>query len=107
MTYYDNPLDELKGKTVDAYEMAVKIYDISKKSKNEDTINGLGYATALLFEMTIKALEQEPKTGHWIEDENEMEVWCSECGEENDDCSKYCPNCGAKMVEPQESEGNE
>ena len=44
------------------------------------------------------------KTGHWMEDEYEMVVRCSECGEENDECSKYCPNCGAKTVEPQESE---
>ena len=44
------------------------------------------------------------KTGHWIEDEYEMEVRCSACGEENDKWSKYCPNCGAKMVEPQEGE---
>ena len=50
-------------------------------------------------------IEREPKTGHWIEDEYEMEVRCSECGEENDECSKYCPNCGAKMVEPREEEG--
>ena len=45
---------------------------------------------------------QEQKTGHWIEDEYEMKVWCSECGEENDMCSKYCPNCGAKMAESEE-----
>lgn len=37
------------------------------------------------------------KTGHWIEDEYEMEVRCSACGEENDECSKYCPNCGVRM----------
>ena len=50
------------------------------------------------YKMAIQALEQEPKTGHWIEDEYEMEVRCSACGEENDECSKYCPDCGAKMV---------
>lgn len=60
------------------------------------------------FKTVIKDLPpvkpQEPKTGHWIEDENEMEVWCSACGEENDECSRYCPNCGCRMVKPQESE---
>lgn len=32
---------------------------------------------------------------------------CSECGEELEKGERgiYCPNCGAKMVEPQESEG--
>ena len=38
-------------------------------------------------------------------------VWCSECGrwltasDEYSCFGKFCPNCGAKMVEPQESEG--
>ena len=66
---------------------------------------------------------QEPKTGHWIGHREHCEnlgvmpsglgayEWCSNC-----DCSidvrewhrnhyNYCPRCGAKMVEPQESEG--
>lgn len=47
---------------------------------------------------------QEPKTGHWI--------WCvgshkcSNCEEytcfSHKELLRYCPNCGAKMVEPQE-----
>ena len=50
---------------------------------------------------------QEPKTGHWI--------WCfgshkcSNCEEytcfSHKELLRYCPNCGAKMVELQESEG--
>ena len=63
----------------------------------------------------LEALEQEPKTGHWIAD---VDKWgdivttvngykCSECGEFNVDKDNYCPNCGAKMVEPQESEEKE
>lgn len=71
--------------------------------------------------MAIKALEQELKTGHWLThkeycDKNNLlpsglgsYFWCSEC-----DCGidskvfymvnyNYCPNCGAKMVESQES----
>lgn len=68
--------------------------------------------------MAIKALEQEPKTGHWIladaqnkediENDNYRFI-CSEC-----QCSDihakgvvvpYCWKCGAKMIELQESEG--
>ena len=53
--------------------------------------------------------EQEPKTGHWeygyaFSDGNYCK--CSEC-KEIIKCiypMHYCPNCGAKMVEPQESE---
>ena len=47
-----------------------------------------------------------PKTGHWISDVFVDE--CSVCGEQTlffeDQQKNFCPNCGAKMVEPQESE---
>lgn len=56
---------------------------------------------------------QEPKTGHWIKSRDSYgnhHFICSECG--NDIATryadnwedKYCSECGAKMVEPQESE---
>ncbi len=54
---------------------------------------------------------QEPKTGHWIEDVDRYDreyIGCSECGAwffGRDEKWKYCPNCGCRMVEPQESEG--
>ena len=70
------------------------------------------------LDMAIKALEQELKTGHWIlkrtfptklYDEYLNEYKCSECYREIR-CSEsqlvnypYC-HCGAKMIEPQESE---
>ena len=58
----------------------------------------------------------QPKTGHWIineDEENTVHGHCSVCGWEahyyEDDIigMPYCPNCGAKMVEPQESEDKE
>jgi hypothetical protein len=48
-----------------------------------------------------------PQTGHWIPSHVPESILdeCSECGFS---CGaftfNYCPNCGAKMVEPQESE---
>ncbi len=52
--------------------------------------------------------EQEPKTGHWIEEFNDLEgevrFTCSSCGKYQPFGTDYCYNCGAKMVEPQESE---
>lgn len=51
---------------------------------------------------------QEPKTGHWIEPTSDMihnhicgscEVICSSCNENAIDEYKYCPNCGAKMID--------
>ena len=59
-------------------------------------------------EMAIEALEQEPKTGHWI-----IETWnnkehyiCSSCQHvvAYEPYYQYCPYCGAKMVEQRESE---
>ena len=46
---------------------------------------------------------QEPKTGHWILRNSFLEPKCSECNYESERYN-FCPNCGAKMVEPQESE---
>ena len=73
-------------------------------------------------EQVIKALEQEPKTGHWIfqkikygEHLAPMRLWCSNCNSAFDLCCNqirrynkatgdddmwiYCPWCGAKMSE--------
>ena len=47
------------------------------------------------------------RTGHWIECEDEVKCFCSECKEISDYPTKFCQNCGAIMVEPQESEDKE
>ena len=66
-------------------------------------------------------LEQEPKTGHWIEHpeietstpEYLMFYECSECGDKQCFCKSdihkkhFCNNCGARMVEPQERSDKE
>lgn len=61
-----------------------------------------------MTELTIKdleALEQEPKTGHWMKSNIGGAKVCSVCNAHIGLSSfKYCPNCGAKMIEPQESE---
>ena len=61
--------------------------------------------------------EQEPKTGHWVlfGECSNSEYYCSECHKKvvKEGWSntvkkiKFCPNCGAKMVKPQESEEEE
>ena len=56
------------------------------------------------LDMAIEALEQEPKTGHWI-----LGI-CDNCGYDwGKDAPiasvpNFCPNCGARMVEPKEEE---
>ena len=67
--------------------------------------------------------EVEQKTGYWVGADGKpshlkdgmttKSVWCSLCGKwltASDEYScfgKFCPNCGAKMVEPQESEDSD
>ena len=65
-----------------------------------------GYDKGYVEAKTAKTLEQEPKTGHWIDiDEGFSPCECSECESVEFIKSKYCPNCGARMFEPQERSG--
>ena len=62
-----------------------------------------------MLSIILEALEEEPKTGHWIKIKpyplQMHDYECSECGHETDDNTEnYCSDCGAKMIEPQESE---
>lgn len=57
----------------------------------------------------IPSVNPHPKTGQWIYDrtrdwDGECKYECSECGMGSDVDYAYCMRCGAKMVEPQESE---
>lgn len=47
----------------------------------------------------IKALEQEPKTGHWIEHQEGRWIYakCSNCGTLHNTQTNYCPTCGFAM----------
>jgi hypothetical protein len=102
---------------------AIKAIDEkAKRIKNEDTLNGLAGAVGILFD--LPSVNPQEKTGHWEEvGEEYIQVYdlngipscgderiCSECGFETvfigEHCSQYrfCPNCGAKMVEKQESD---
>ena len=94
-------------------ELTNEIYVVVGKEKYRVT------EQAIKAVMAIKALKQEPKTGHWKEvGEEYIQVYdlngipscgderiCSECGFETvfigEHCSQYkfCPNCGAEMKE--------
>lgn len=56
-------------------------------------------------------VELERKKGRWImthdyfTGESIYYAKCSICGEDSLEEGNYCHNCGAKMIEPQESEG--
>jgi len=66
-----------------------------------------------VIEEIKKVITPQPKTGHWIgRDASGTNFYgkCSCCGQEIQIDAwftanmNYCPNCGAKMIEPQESE---
>ena len=79
----------------------------------KDCTIDLGYenGTNMVIDVisNLPSVQPKSKIGHWIAD---VDRWgdvvttvngyrCSECGEFNTDKDNYCPNCGAKMVEPQ------
>ena len=63
------------------------------------------------LQMAIKALEKEPRKGHWIDHSDEGYVKCPICGREfvflmGGTNLKFCPNCGSQMSYEQEREVN-
>jgi hypothetical protein len=79
---------------------------IAKMIDNAPTVKEI--PTKIPINVFEQLISQEPKTGHWI-----VEVWnnkehhtCSVCQRvvDYEPCYHYCPYCGVKIVEPQESE---
>lgn len=88
-----------------------------------DMLDAVGHGTTYTSEEVQKIVNnlppvrpQEPKTGHWVRHDTGHSIYydCSRCNciapcTETADAwlwklSNYCPDCGAKMVEPKESE---
>ena len=70
--------------------------------------NYVDYIRIETVELAIKALENEPKKGEWIDHSDETiefggttftpPLTCSECGKSAlNESWWYCPNCGVKM----------
>ena len=87
----------------------LKFNPSNKKYYSEEFIKGFECGVERQFNADMK--EQEPKTGHWVSVNPMVDtLMCSECGENiisEEFKSNYCPNCGAKMIEPLESEEEE
>ena len=102
--------------------------DCISRAEVMENYNGVetpvGYRKVVDMEVikNMQSVYPKAKTGHWVEytrvlipepiNKWEQAWYCSECGYGNQDSDEsawlewnYCPNCGAKMVEPQESEG--
>ena len=79
-------------------------------SCNECSFNRKNKGGCILEErvMRLPSIQPQPKTGYWIFDEIlDKHYYCSECKSMGVDYWDFCPYCGAKMVEPQESEEEE
>lgn len=90
-------VENIMGRPVYTHEMGIKAVDDEIKEKAKADFIAL-------------CAEQEPKTGRWIVNKGSLDALygevckCSVCGIEGIGESDYCPSCGAKMVDPQESE---
>jgi len=107
---YRNNVEQLKPCIIywDNCEYYEKERDMTKGEKIAELINirdNFNYTLAPreVFDDAIKALRQEPKTGHW-EWLTEDKYRCSNCNHETrvDECMgipiyDFCPFCGAKM----------
>ena len=102
---------------IDALEKVAELFPwrVPGKRDTYDSYNGAWNDAIGRAEMEFEGLPPvapQPKTGHWIiiDDCEQFLAKCSECGRIEDIrmISKYpyC-HCGAKMVEPQESEGKD
>jgi len=76
-----------------------------KPKKGEEAV----YSDMVGTVKSIPPVKPQPKTGHWIANAPQYDMLnpqyiCSECGNAHTRTTPYCEMCGAKMVEPQESE---
>lgn len=56
----------------------------------------------------LPSITPQSKTGYWTDVSYIFgEYKCSECGSLEAKRSDYCPNCGAKMIKPQENAKSE
>lgn len=86
------------------------VYRFLRKGTDEDS----AFYEHLL---DLPSVTPQPKTGHWVDRFPAKECKCSVCdflicisnGSYIDMVGqmKYCPNCGARMIEPQEREVQE
>lgn len=61
-------------------------------------MNECTYGNVEPIQVAIKALEQEPNTGYWIQVDDIANAFdCSECDAMVSREYNYCPKCGCRM----------
>lgn len=101
----------------DAYNMAIKALsqepcDVAVSRILQRMWNCRSKQTTSIDKVKMEQIIREElpsvthKSGKWIDrEEYDADRWkCSICGRTEQYQERYCPNCGARMVEPQESE---
>jgi hypothetical protein len=89
------------------YESALN--NVGYECKASDIFTDIAENRLSTWISEIPSVQPKPKTGHWIDHQEDKWIYaqCSECETVHDTRTNYCPNCGCRMVEPQESEGKE
>jgi len=118
----DTPLDEAYKSMIEALEMGIKAIKALEQEPCEDAVSrqylidiatedgAYDYVSAQEI-ANAPSVNPQPKTGHWIShyDEDAKEGWyeCNRCHTERAFNTDFCPDCGARMVEPQERSDKE
>ena len=76
----------------EAIEILERLIPILQRADGHSTTHLL---IKIALNKAIEALEQEPKTGRWIYNQNGT-FTCDNCGCKHSK-SNFCPNCGADM----------
>ena len=72
---------------------------ISRKQACDLALNSIDNSITPNDIMRMSRVQPIRPRGHWIECEDEVKVYCSECKEKSDYPTNYCPSCGAEMEE--------
>lgn len=81
-----------KKEAIGWLEKDIKLHEVFNETKHQNKV-------LEALEMAIKALEQEPKRGEWVQ-AKEVEIEyavCTNCTHHGEFYMRYCPNCGAYM----------
>ena len=112
--------DEIRQKNYDSisrHAVNVLVDELARAISDERCCMSRGRSTATIMQdiLDLPPVKPQEKTGYWYIDErpeSDRKIICSNCEQpifkyhkiDFDYRPKYCPNCGVKMVEPQERE---
>lgn len=120
--------EALKRKLQEHHDFFIDAYDGFSNMSQNDKSRVDEIINCIAMVVNEPSVTPNKKIGHWIEEninEWSRKVFCSKCGctspfehINNGDIysasgygvinkTKFCPNCGANMIEPQESEASE